>query len=182
MIVSLYLWGGVQSRAPPPVFVMLWVQTLQTWLILCWAVNRTICLWAASQLISAKHHFLEDAEQMFPAAYKSPSQERNGVPARGSTALCLRRKVWWQPCWISGGLSAGGVVLRFHSLWIFIDSAQKPTETFKRGELRSSAAASRRGLLWVKDLDDSRRASGAPSGRLLPHGHVTPPSSESRAH
>lgn len=105
MIVSLYVWGGVQrAERCHGCLSCSQCRPLQTWLILCSAVNRIICLWAASELISAKHHFLEDGEEMFPAGYKSASREMNRVPAPGSLGFCLRLKVWWQPSWISGGL------------------------------------------------------------------------------
>ncbi len=100
MIVSLYFWGGVQRAEHCHGCYI----PLQTWLILCSAMNRTICFWAASELISAKHHFLEDGEEMFPAGYKSVSREMNRVPAPASLGFCLHWRGWWQPFWISRGL------------------------------------------------------------------------------
>lgn len=104
MIVSLYFWGGVQ-RAEHCHGCLSCSQRrpLQTWLILCSAVNRTICLWAASELIPAKHHFLQDGEEMFLSGYKWASQQINRVPAPGSLSFCLCWTAWWQPCWISKG-------------------------------------------------------------------------------
>lgn len=91
---------------------------LQTWLILCSPVNRTICLWAASELISAKHHFLEDEEEMLPAGYKSVPREMNRVPAPGSLGFCLRWRIWWQPSWISRELGGrGGVPKSLNIHW-----------------------------------------------------------------
>lgn len=82
MIVSLHFWGVVQrAKRCHGCLSCSQHRPLQTWLILCSAVNRTICLRAASELIPAKHHFLRDGEETFLTGCKRPSQQINRVSA-----------------------------------------------------------------------------------------------------